>query len=82
MDLVDNPNLLFTAGEAASDSDGDVSDDLKKFAYRSQQKSCMLQTQALQWYKEEMFTRFQPYLIKGNWPGFKIPEDLKYLKSL
>ena len=85
MDLVDNPNLLFTAGvgerpvtQMATFSVWNDEKALKKFAYRSQNhRHAVQQTQALQWYKEEMFTRFQPYLIKGDWPDFKIPENLK-----
>lgn len=84
-DLLDNPNLLFTAGvgerpvtQMATFSVWDDEKALKKFAYRSQNhRHAVQQTQALQWYKEEMFTRFQPYLIEGDWPNFKIPEDLK-----
>lgn len=51
---------------------------LKKFAYRSQNhRHAVQQAQALQWYKEEMFTRFQPYKIKGSWNNFEIPRYLK-----
>jgi hypothetical protein len=51
---------------------------LKKFAYRGKNhRHAVQQTQALQWYKEELFTRFQPYHITGSWPDFKIPKDLE-----
>lgn len=84
-DLIDNPNLLFTAGvgerpvtQMATFSVWDDEKALKKFAYRGQNhKHAVQQTQALQWYKEELFTRFQPYKISGNWSGFSIPEYLK-----
>lgn len=84
LDLVDNPNLLFTAGvgerpvtQMATFSLWDDARALKKFAYRSQNhRHAVQQTQALQWYKEEMFTRFQPYRVVGDWPDFRIPSDL------
>ncbi len=85
LDLVDNPNLLFTAGvgerpvtQMATFSLWDSANALKKFAYRSQNhRQAVQQTQALQWYKEEMFTRFQPYKITGSWEGFEIPQLLQ-----
>ncbi|GAK94743.1 spheroidene monooxygenase [Nonlabens ulvanivorans] len=85
LDLVDNPNLLFTAGvgerpvtQMATFSLWNDARALKKFAYRSQShRHAVQQTQALQWYKEEMFTRFQPYHITGSWPDFKIPVSLR-----
>jgi hypothetical protein len=88
LDLVDNPNLLFTAGvgerpvtQMATFSLWNDARALKKFAYRSQNhRHAVQQTQALQWYKEEMFTRFQPYKIIGSWPNFEIPRDLQVQK--
>lgn len=85
LDLVNNPNLLFTAGvgerpvtQMATFSLWNHARALKKFAYRSQNhRHAVQQTQALQWYKEEMFTRFQPYKITGSWNDFTIPADLK-----
>lgn len=85
LDLVDNPNLLFTAGvgerpvtQMATFSLWNDARALKKFAYRSQNhRHAVQKTQALQWYKEEMFTRFQPYVITGSWQDFEIPQDLK-----
>jgi hypothetical protein len=86
-DLVDNPSLLFTAGvgerpitQMATFSLWNDARALKKFAYRSQNhRHAVQQTQALQWYKEEMFTRFQPYKITGKWEGFEIPKGLMTL---
>jgi hypothetical protein len=83
-DLVDNPSLLFTAGvgerpvtQMATFSLWEDARALKKFAYRSQNhRHAVQQTQALQWYKEEMFTRFQPFKITGLWSGFEIPPSL------
>ena len=85
VDLIDNPNLLFTAGvgerpvtQMATFSLWNDARALKKFAYRSQNhRHAVQQTQALQWYKEELFTRFQPYRIKGAWADFEIPQSLK-----
>ncbi|KQC32989.1 spheroidene monooxygenase [Nonlabens sp. YIK11] len=84
-DLVDNPNLLFSAGigerpvtQMATFSLWNDVEALKKFAYRGKNhRHAVQQTQALQWYKEELFTRFQPYKIAGDWPEFEIPEALK-----
>ncbi|SCY20451.1 spheroidene monooxygenase [Nonlabens sp. Hel1_33_55] len=84
-DLIDNPNLLFTAGvgerpvtQMATFSVWNNVEALQQFAYRGKShRDAIRQTQALQWYKEELFTRFQPYQIKGTWPDFEIPEFLK-----
>lgn len=84
-DLVDNPHLLLTAGigerpvtQMATFSLWDDVGALKKFAYRGKNhRQAVQQTQALQWYKEEMFSRFQPYKITGDWPDFKIPKELE-----
>ncbi len=84
-DLVDNDHLLFTAGigerpvtQMATFSLWDNARALNKFAYRSQNhRQAVQQTQALQWYKEELFSRFQPYKIAGSWEGFDIPKALK-----
>lgn len=84
LDLIDNPNLLFTAGvgerpltQMATFSLWDDPAALKKFAYRNaNHRQAVQQTQALQWYKEEMFTRFQPYKVTGSWDGFVIPDKL------
>jgi heme-degrading monooxygenase HmoA len=84
-DLVDNPSLLFTAGvgerpvtQMATYSLWKDEAALKKFAYRGKaHRGAVQKTQALQWYKEEMFTRFQPYSISGTWPDLEIPDLLK-----
>ncbi len=84
-DLVDHPNLLLTAGvgerpvtQMATFSLWDDVNALKKFAYRGKyHKQAIQQTHALQWYKEELFTRFQPYQIQGSWPNFTIPKSLE-----
>lgn len=85
MDLNNNEHVIFTAGvgerpitQMATFSLWNDIQALTKFAYRGKNhKQAIAQTQALGWYNEEMFTRFQPYKIKGNWEGFVIPDALK-----
>jgi len=43
---------------------------LMKFAYQSREHQTAIdKTRQLDWYKEEMFTRFQPYKSVGTWKG-------------
>jgi len=50
---------LWTSGKA-----------MQEFAYRSQHhKEVVRLTRERNWYKEEMFTRFQVISLKGNWEG-------------
>ncbi len=43
---------------------------LKNFAYNSPEHQVAIQkTRQLDWYKEEMFVRFQPYRSVGTWGG-------------
>jgi len=43
---------------------------VKKFAYESKEHRIAIQkTKALDWYKEELFARFQPYKSLGKWGG-------------
>jgi heme-degrading monooxygenase HmoA len=43
---------------------------LKNFAYHSPEHQVAIQkTRQLDWYKEEMFVRFQPYRSVGTWGG-------------
>lgn len=43
---------------------------LMNFAYKSREHHTAIQkTRQLDWYKEEMFTRFQPYKSVGTWRG-------------
>ena len=45
-------------------------EDLKNFAYNSpEHKEAIAKTHRIDWYKEEMFARFQPYKSIGNWNG-------------
>lgn len=43
---------------------------LKNFAYKSpEHQEAIRKTRQLNWYKEEMFVRFQPYRSVGTWGG-------------
>ncbi|MBT8222143.1 MAG: DUF3291 domain-containing protein [Eudoraea sp.] len=43
---------------------------LQKFAYGAKaHKQAISLTHKLQWYKEELFARFQPYRSEGSWEG-------------
>ena len=45
-------------------------EDLKNFAYNSpEHKEAIAKTHRIDWYKEEMFARFQPYKSIGKWNG-------------
>lgn len=45
-------------------------DALKRFAYKSPEHQVAIKkTRQLDWYKEEMFVRFQPYKSTGTWGG-------------
>ena len=55
-------------------------DSLKEYAYNSlEHRQAVKKTHQIDWYKEEMFTRFQPFRTIGTWEG----KDLlaSYLKS-
>jgi heme-degrading monooxygenase HmoA len=45
-------------------------DKLKKYAYNStEHREAIKKTHQIDWYKEEMFTRFQPFKTTGTWEG-------------
>lgn len=77
-DTQNNPDLLFTVGvgerpltQMVTFSIWKNEEALKQFAYKQQNhRNAVLKTQALQWYKEELFSRFQPYRVEGSWKGF------------
>jgi hypothetical protein len=53
---------------------------LKKYAYKSPEHQVAIQkTRQIDWYKEEMFVRFQPYKSLGTWGGVDILSP--YLKN-
>lgn len=71
------PGLLFTKGigevpflQMATFSLWESQEALANFAYRSTEHQVAIQkTRQLDWYKEEMFVRFQPYRSAGTWEG-------------
>jgi hypothetical protein len=73
--LLTNPGLIFTKGigevpflNMATFSIWENTDALNEFAYRSQAHIGAIQrTRDIQWYSEEMFSRFQPYRSVGHW---------------
>ncbi len=55
-------------------------DDLKGFAYSTRRhQKAIKDTRRLEWYSEEMFSRFYVYKAVGN--ADMLPEDMKYLAS-
>jgi len=43
---------------------------LMDFAYKSKEHAqAIVKTRKLQWYNEELFSRFQPYKTVGHWGG-------------
>ncbi len=77
------PGLLYTKGigeaplvQMATFSVWKSLDDLKNFAYNSpEHKVAIKKTREIDWYKEEMFIRFQPYKSLGTWGGINILES-------
>lgn len=69
--------LLITKGigevpikEMATFSLWESEKDMQQFAYRSQaHREAIRLTRSLNWYKEELFARFQPYRFSGQWNG-------------
>jgi hypothetical protein len=75
--LTDNAGLLFTKGigeapvvQMATFSLWKSAEALKQFAYQSKAHRVAIEkTRKLNWYNEELFARFQPYRMEGNWEG-------------
>jgi len=45
----------------------------KTYAYKSQEhRKAIRMTRQFNWYKEELFSRFQVYKVKGKWQGFEL----------
>jgi hypothetical protein len=71
------PGLIYTKGigeaplvQMATFSIWENAAALKNFAYNSvEHREAIKKTHQINWYKEEMFTRFQPYRSIGNWGG-------------
>ncbi|NQZ77407.1 MAG: DUF3291 domain-containing protein [Ekhidna sp.] len=56
-------------------------EELKTFAYRSKEHSkAIALTRELNWYSEELFSRFQPYRSEGTWLGRNMLPELQDLK--
>ncbi len=78
--LKDNKGLLFTKGigevpflQMATFSLWKDKEALMEFAYKSREHAeAISKTRSLDWYSEELFSRFEPYKTKGNWDG--VPE--------
>lgn len=69
--------LIYTKGigevpvtQMATFSIWENAEELNKFAYKSREHAGAIQrTRTYDWYKEEMFSRFQPYHTIGEWEG-------------
>jgi heme-degrading monooxygenase HmoA len=76
------PGLLYTKGigevplvQMATFSIWKTKEDLKNFAYNSPEHLVAIKkTRELDWYKEELFVRFQPYKSIGTWGSTNILE--------
>ncbi|MEM6736649.1 MAG: DUF3291 domain-containing protein [Bacteroidota bacterium] len=75
--LVKNNGLIYTKGigevpfmQMATFSLWKDEASLRQFAYKSKEHGQAIKlTRSLNWYKEEMFTRFKPYKSIGSWMG-------------
>ncbi|WP_047419430.1 hypothetical protein [Cellulophaga sp. Hel_I_12] len=75
--LKNNDGLLFTMGigevpltQMATFSIWKNKEALMDFAYKSKEHAkAIVKTRKLQWYNEELFSRFQPYKTVGQWGG-------------
>jgi heme-degrading monooxygenase HmoA len=84
--LIDNPGLLMTKGigevpfrNMATFSIWRSEEALKDFAYsNAHHKKAIEQTRAFNWYKEELFSRFQPYQVYGTYQGAPLDMNLAH----
>ena len=75
--LEGNEGLIYTKGvgeipivQMATFSLWKNFESVKQFAYRSKQhQEAIRRTRKNNWYKEELFSRFQPYKSRGKWEG-------------
>lgn len=75
--LAENDGLIYTKGvgeipivQMATFSLWKDFESVKKFAYSStQHQEAIRRTRKYDWYKEELFARFQPYKSIGTWEG-------------
>ncbi|HRJ14464.1 MAG TPA: hypothetical protein PLI34_05680, partial [Saprospiraceae bacterium] len=78
--LAGNGGLLFTKGigeapivQMATFSIWKNLESLNEFAYRSREHIGAIQrTRDIRWYREELFSRFQPYRTEGSWDGVEL----------
>ena len=74
-----NKGLLFTKGigevpfvQMATFSLWKDKESLMQFAYKSKEHAeAIAKTKALDWYSEELFSRFEPYKSIGSWDGLE-----------
>ena len=86
--LDNNPGLIFTKGvgevpilQMATFSLWNSKEALNNFAYRSKGHQGVIEkTRRLDWFKEELFARFQPYLSVGTWGGKQVLPKLAFEK--
>jgi len=77
LSLHTNQGLIYTKGigeipviQMATFSIWKDKSSLMKFAYQGKEHRVAIEkTKKLDWYKEEMFSRFQPYRSEGTWGG-------------
>jgi heme-degrading monooxygenase HmoA len=75
--LKTNPGLIFTKGvgeipvfQMATFSLWENEEALHSYAYKARgHQEAIKKTRKLDWYKEELFSRFQPYRSVGSWEG-------------
>jgi quinol monooxygenase YgiN len=78
--LIGNPGLIYTKGigevpftQMATFSLWKNKESLMDFAYKSGAHTKVIKkTKTLDWYSEELFSRFEPYRTLGSWEG--VPE--------
>ncbi len=76
--------LIYTKGigevpikQMATFSLWESEDKMKKYAYESgEHQQAIRLTRELNWYKEELFARFQPYEFVGTWSNISLKKDL------
>ena len=88
--LNDYKGVLFSIGvgewpliQQATISIWETQAEMIDYAYKNEEhKNVIKLTRKLNWYKEEMFARFQPYKLKGQWNGEDVSNLLLTKKPL
>jgi len=83
--LQSNPGLIFTKGigeipilQMATFSIWENQDAMMAYAYAAKgHQTAIKKTRELDWYKEELFSRFQAYRSEGKWQGKEPLPELK-----